>query len=161
MKKILIVGSKGMLGQELVEVFKKDKRYEVIAWNRKELDITKEKEVASRISKLKPSIIINSAAYNAVDKCEADKKEFESAKKINGRAPGYLAKAAKKIGALLVHYSSDYVFDGHPEIQKQASRAYRRSRIGFNEKIKPNPINNYGKSKLMGEREVAKNTKKY
>lgn len=147
MQKILIIGAKGMLGQELVNVFGKDKNLEVFAWDKEDLDITDEKKVNLKISKLKPNVIINSAAYNAVDKCEDDEKEFELAKKINGEAPGYLAKATKKIDAILVHYSTDHVFDGKQN--------------GFDENAAPNPINNYGKSKLLGEKEVAKNSQKY
>lgn len=146
--KILIIGSNGMLGQELVRVFKRDNKYEVFAWDQTEIDITKEKEANSKISKLKPAIIINAAAYNAVDKAEESKKEFVSAKILNGKAPGYLAKTAKKIGATLIHYSTDYVFDG-------------MTTIGFNENAKPHPISNYGISKFLGEKEIKKNTKKY
>lgn len=184
MKKVLIIGAKGMLGQELVKVFKKDKDYEVTAWDREDIDITSEKEVAAKISKLRPEIIINAAAYNAVDKCEdpvksglpsdhgAWQKEFKMAKKLNGKAPGYLAKAAKKAGAVLVHYSSDYVFGKEmPEIPEPKGctgscgscglHAGFVPEIGFDEDAKPNPISNYGKSKLMGEKEVAKNAKDY
>ena len=160
-----------MLGQELVRFFKKDKELEVTAWDQEELDITKEKDVLKKISVLHPDVIINSAAYNAVDKCEEDKKEFELAKKINGIAPGYLAKAAKKNKAILVHYSSDYVFDGQPRIPEPAGCTHSCStcalhdgfvpEVGFSEDDKPAPINNYGKSKLLGEKEVAKNTKEF
>ncbi len=169
-KRILVIGANGMLGQELVKTFKKDKENEVIAWDIKDIDITDEKDVMAKISKLKPGIIINSAAYNAVDKAE-EKEGFAMAKKINGRGPGYLAKAAKKIGAVLVHYSSDYVFNGEPEIPEPTGCTHSCStcglhenfvpEIGFNEDATPDPISNYGKSKLMGEQEVAKNTKKY
>ena len=99
MQKVLIIGSKGMLGQELVKIFKKDKSFKVVAWDKDDIDITKEKEVVKKIGFTKPNIIINAAAYNAVDKCE-EKKEFELAKKINGLAPGYLAASAKKVKAL-------------------------------------------------------------
>jgi dTDP-4-dehydrorhamnose reductase len=113
-KKILIIGAKGMLGQELAKVFKKDKGFEVSAWDKEEIDITKTAEMTKKILALKPKIIINAAAYNAVDKCEKA-IEFKLAKKINGIAPGNLAKIAQKIGAILVHYSTDYVFDGQHE----------------------------------------------
>ena len=169
-----------MLGQELVKTFKKDNDYEVFGWDREEIDITKEKEATAKIKKLKPKIIINAAAYNAVDKAE-EKKEFEIAKKINGKAPGYLAKIAKNIKATFVHYSSDYVFNGEPQIELEPARLastkrLRESRragctgscagcglhqgfapqIGFNEDAKPKPISNYGKSKLLGEKEIQK-----
>ncbi len=169
-KKILIIGAKGMLGQELVKVFQKDRDFEVFAWDKDEIDITKEKDLKLKIEKLKPKIIINSAAYNAVDKCE-EKKEYEIAKKINGLAPGNLAKIAKKINAILVHYSTDYVFDGFPEIPEPDGCTHScmscglhagfKPQIGFKENDKPNPINKYGKSKLLGEVNVKKNTKKY
>lgn len=169
-KKILIIGAKGMLGQELVKVFQKDRDFEVFAWDKDEIDIAKEKDLKLKIEKLKPKIIINSAAYNAVDKCE-EKKEYEIAKKINGLAPGNLAKIAKKINAILVHYSTDYVFDGFPEIPEPDGCTHScmlcglhagfKPQIGFKENDKPNPINKYGKSKLLGEVNVKKNTKKY
>ena len=171
MQKILIIGNKGMLGQELVNVFKKDKDYKVIAWDREDIDIAKEKEVSKKIGFTKPNIIINAAAYNAVDKCEESKKEHEIALEINGKAPGYLAKSAKKNKAVLVHYSTDYVFDGEPEIPEPAGCSHScascslhqgfQPEVGFDEMAKPSPISNYGKSKLMGEKEVAKNTKSY
>ncbi|MFA4817314.1 MAG: NAD(P)-dependent oxidoreductase [Parcubacteria group bacterium] len=166
-KNILIIGAKGMLGQELVRVFGRDKDYAVIAWDKEEIDIINQKQAAKLISVLKPKIIINSAAYNAVDKCEQDKKEFALAKKINGLAPGYLAKIAKKIGATFVHYSSDYVFNGEPMINFEPEGCTHSCsscnlhqnfipQIGFDENAKPKPISNYGKSKLLGEKEVQK-----
>jgi dTDP-4-dehydrorhamnose reductase len=172
-KKILILGSNGMLGQELINTFEKDKDYKVLAWDRGDLDIMDEKQVNKKISKLKPDFIINAAAYNAVDKCETDKKEFELAKIINGKAPGYLAKVAKKVGAVFVHYSTDYVFGGeNPEILLEpsgcthacSSCALHKSfkpPIGYGENAEPTPISNYGKSKLMGEKEVQKVKGKY
>ena len=193
--KILIIGAKGMLGQELVKVFSGDNNNEVIAWDKEEIDITDEKKVENKISELKPEIIINAAAYNAVDKAE-NKDEYEIAKNINGQAPGYLAKIAKKLDATLVHYSTDYVFDGLPALATpkalQAGEPARNAshsdaggpempepggcthncgtcglhegftpQIGFDECAKPNPINNYGESKLMGEEAVQKNCKNY
>lgn len=146
--KVLIIGSDGMLGQELVKTFKHENKYRVFAWDKIDIDITQEKEVISKINKLKPAIIINAAAYNAVDRAEESKKEFLLAKKLNGKAPGYLAKIAKKIGAILIHYSTDYVFDGI-------------TKTGFNENAEPSPISNYGISKLLGEKNIKKNTKKY
>lgn len=169
-KKILVLGAQGMLGQELVKIFKKDKNFKVLAWDKKDLDITKESAVYKKIKTVNPDVIINAAAYNRVDKCE-DPTEYFLAKKINGEAPGFLAKAAKKIGAVLVHYSTDYVFDGQPEIEEPVGCSGTCAHchlhenfvpeIGFKEEAKTKPINNYGKSKLLGEVQVAKNTKKY
>jgi len=82
-KKILILGAKGMLGQELVRIFKKDSGYKVLAWDQADLDITSEVAVYRKIKVVAPAIIINAAAYNAVDKCEESKKEFTLAKKIS------------------------------------------------------------------------------
>jgi len=169
--KVLIIGSNGMLGQELSNVFSTDKDYEVISWDKEDIDITDPKKINSKISKLKPEVIINSAAYNDVDEAEKSQTGFEFAKKLNGKAPGYLAKVAKKIGATLVHYSTDYIFDGQPEIPEPTGCSGScgncmlhegfEPQIGFDEESEPNPISNYGKSKLMGEKEVQKNTKKY
>jgi dTDP-4-dehydrorhamnose reductase len=171
MRKILIIGSKGMLGQELVKAFKRDSDYKVIAWDREDIDITREIEVSKKIGVIKPAVIINAAAYNAVDKCE-DAKEYELAKKINGLAPGYLAKVAKKIKATFVHYSTQFVFDG--DLNKllfsepsgcthvcTTCSLHENREIGYGEEHEPNPINNYGKTKFMGEKEVEKNIKSY
>ena len=164
-KKVLIIGAKGMLGQELVKIFKSDKDYKLTAWDKEDIDVTKEKELTKKISELKPEIIINSTAYTAVDKCE-EPKFYKIAEKVNGLALGHLAKIAKKIGATLIHYSTDYVFDGkEPEIEEpkgplRLDEAHHR-RIGYFENSKPKSINKYGKTKLLGEKEIKKNSKKY
>lgn len=169
--KVLIIGAKGMLGQELVSVFKKNNDYTVTAWDQEEIDITKEKELKNKIGKLQPDIILNAAAYNNVDACEKDKKEFAKAKDLNGKAPGYLAEIAKKIGARLVHYSTDYVFNGLPEIEEPKGCTHFCGtcglhqgfvpQIGFSEEAAPEPIQKYGQTKLMGEQAVQKNGSKY
>lgn len=139
--KVLILGAQGNLGKQLVKVF--ENNYEVFAWDRKDLDITDKELVLGKVKSVKPDIIINSAAYNAVDKCETDAREFNLAKKINGVAVGYLARAALENDAVLVHYSSDYVFGGE-------------NKNGYKEDDEPNPISKYGETKLMGESEVLK-----
>lgn len=171
MKKVLIIGSKGMLGQELARVFGGDEEYAVTAWDREDIDITLEKEMIAKITALRPEIIINATGYNAVDKCEEDENEFEMANKLNGKAPGYLAKLSKEIGAVFVNYSSDYVFDGNPEIPEPSGCTHSCSscslhqgfqpQIGFDEYSETNPISNYGKSKELGEKEVAEHGDKY
>lgn len=146
MKKIVIFGAKGNLGQQLVKVFKSG--FEVFSYDSKGLDITDKELVIKKIGELKPNIIINAAAYNAVDKCEIS-DGYEIAKKLNGLAPGYLAEAAAKIDAILIHYSSDYVFGGE-------------KKDGYAEGDEPEPISKYGETKLMGERAITKyNNSKY
>lgn len=142
MKKILIIGAKGMLGQYLAEAFKEE---ELILWDKENLDITDQEDVSEKIIKLKPDVIVNSAAFNDVDGAE---KWEETAKKVNGYAVGFLAKAAKEIDAILIHYSSDYVFDGEKE-------------EGYNETDQPNPVSAYGRSKFLGEEELQENCEKY
>jgi len=142
--KILILGVKGNLGGQLKKIFSNNKENEVIGFDKEEIDITDQKLLSEKIIKLKPEIIINAVAYNAVDKCEADPLEFELAKKINAEAVGYLAKIAQKINAILIHYSTDYVFNGE-------------NPAGYDEEATPNPINNYGLSKYLGEQEMLKN----
>ncbi len=135
---ILILGAQGNLGAQLVSVFGS----EAIAWDREDLDITDRDKVLEKISGLKPEVIINATAYNAVDKCESDPAELDLAKKLNGAAVGYLAEAALVTGAILIHYSTDYVFNGEAD--------------GYREEAIPNPINNYGRTKLLGEQELSK-----
>ncbi|MFA6533756.1 MAG: dTDP-4-dehydrorhamnose reductase [Patescibacteria group bacterium] len=142
MKKILIVGAKGMLGQYLAKVFRGEDLY---LWDRAELDITNQAEVEKKIEELKPEIIINAAAYNDVDRAETDS---ETANLVNGYAVGYLAKAAKAAGAIMVHYSTGYVFDGE-KVE------------GYTEGDQPNPISKYGQSKFLGEQELQENCERY
>lgn len=130
------------MGGQLIKVFEKEN--EVIAWDREEIDITDKELVMKKISDVKPGIIINAVAYNAVDKCEQDEAEFNLAKKLNCDAVGYLAEAAISVNAVLAHYSSDYVFGLNANSH----------RIGFKEYDQPCPINKYGETKLMGEREL-------
>lgn len=141
--KILILGKKGNLGSQLAKTFRQEKN-KIIGLDKEDIDITDKKLILDKISQIKPELIINAAAYNAVDKAE-EKEEFEKAKKINGLAPGYLAEISAETGTILVHYSSDYVFLGNDP-------------NGYREEDLPNPINNYGKTKLIGEEEIKKAT---
>ncbi|MEK7203450.1 MAG: dTDP-4-dehydrorhamnose reductase [Patescibacteria group bacterium] len=139
MAKILILGAQGSLGQQLIKVFSADNQ--VVAWDRMEVDITDKELVFKKINDLKPEVIINAAAYNAVDKCEKNDEEYELAKKINIDGPKFLAEATLNVKAVLIHYSTDYVFDG------------KRKR-GYKETDEPKPINRYGKTKFHGEKRI-------
>jgi dTDP-4-dehydrorhamnose reductase len=145
--KIIIIGANGMLGQALFTNFKKSNKYEILAWDKDELDIGDEKSVNKKILAESPFLIINSAAHNAVDQIEADKKIYALAKKINSDGPKYLAIVAKKSGAILVHYVSDYIFDGEKAFYLETDA--------------PQPISRYGETKLAGEKNVKKNLQKY
>lgn len=134
--KVLITGSQGMLGQDLVKVFG-NAGHEVLATTRKDLDITDEGVVDEYIKKHNPEVVINSAAYNLVDKVE-EPEVFELAMKINAYGPGNLAKASKSVGAKFIHFSTDYVFDG-------TKGDY------YLEDDATNPISKYGHTKLQGE----------
>jgi dTDP-4-dehydrorhamnose reductase len=147
MQKMLIIGAKGMLGQELTKQFSIDQNYEVIGWDIENINITREYEVKEKILPLAPQIIINAAAFNDVDKCE-EPAGFDAAREINGMAPGYLAIVAKELGAVFVHFSSDYVFAG------ENIKGYREDAV-------PSPLSNYGWSKFLGEKQVQKNGQKF
>jgi dTDP-4-dehydrorhamnose reductase len=141
MPKVVVLGAQGNLGNQIAKEFKKEEEYKVIGWDREDVDITDKELVMDKLQEIKPDIIINTAAYNDVDKCEDDEQEFEKAKMINGRAVGFLSEAALKTGAIIIHFSTDYVFAG----DKQE---------GYKETEEPAPINKYGRSKRMGEEEL-------
>ncbi len=142
-QKILIIGAKGMLGRELVEEFRLGNQ--VIGWDRGEIDITRIADRRSQIADLKPDLVINAAAYNNVDKAES---EPDLANAVNGYAVGYLASICQELDIPLVHYSTDYVFDG-------------TNKEGYIEEDRPNPMSAYGASKYLGERELQKNSDKF
>ncbi|MCK5211213.1 dTDP-4-dehydrorhamnose reductase [Candidatus Parcubacteria bacterium] len=139
MFKVLILGARGNLGSQLIPVFKRD--YEVIAWDRDEIDITDFKQLEKSVRAVEPDIIINAVAYNAVDKCEESETEQEKARQVNGEAVRKLAHIALELEALLVHYVSDYIFDGD-------------NKEGYKEDAIPMPICKYGITKLLGEQAV-------
>ncbi len=134
--KILILGAKGMLAQDIAKVFQKENLF---LWDREELDITNQSLVREKILELKPDIIINTAAFTDVDAAETNK---ELAFKINAEAVGYLAEVAKNIGSILVHFSTDYVFG------QEKKKGYKE------DDIPKNPQSVYGESKLEGEKKV-------
>ena len=137
MKTILVTGKTGQVGRELVRCLEPLGR--VIAPGRQELDLASPDSIRSGVRRHAPDIIVNAAAYTAVDKAES---EPDLAMQINAVAPGLLAEEAKRANALLVHYSTDYIFDGllgRPYVEEDA----------------PNPLNVYGETKLEGERAIA------
>lgn len=150
--KILILGAQGNLGGQLTKTFQNN--YDIIAWDKSEIDVTDQDLIIKKISDIKPNIIINAAAYNAVDKCE-ENEEYNLAKRINSLTPGYLAQAAMNVNAVLIHYSTDYVFGGHTPHHAKTLKEIK-AQGGFMEDDAPRPINKYGQTKLTGEEEIKK-----
>jgi dTDP-4-dehydrorhamnose reductase len=134
--KILLLGSKGQVGRELARSLAP--LGHVTALDRTQLDITDGDKIAAAVRAASPNVIVNAAAYTAVDRAESER---DLAFSVNAAAPGVLAAQAAKLGALLVHYSTDYVFDG--------------TKAGpYREDDPPHPLNIYGASKLAGERAI-------
>lgn len=192
MKSILIIGAKGMLGQELVKAFsdtnnanvhanetnsdtngeRVQEEYSVTAWDRGDIDVTNEKETREKIMNLWPDIIINATAYNAVDLCETDPMEQKKAEILNAEVPGRLAEIANDLQSTIVHYSTDYVFDGgQPKYREAGHRApgccgagcgscsylNREKKFdGYREYDLPHPLSVYGRTKYEGELAVEK-----
>jgi len=138
MKKILILGAKGTLGQALVEIFGAH-GCDIVAWDKEQCDVSEMRNKKSEIRSLNVDVIANAVALNAVDHIEIDDEMFEIARVVNGTAVGELAEIAKDLGVAFVHYSTDYVFDG------KTTEPYTEDAI-------PNPISRYGETKLLGER---------
>lgn len=136
---ILILGARGNLGTQLTKAFAPD--FTTVSWDREDLDVLDFNLLAEKVRELNPGLIINTVAYNAVDKCE-DKEEYKMAYRLNADLPAFLAELALDLGATLIHYSTDYVFNG---------TEHKRE---FTENETPNPINKYGESKFAGEREL-------
>jgi dTDP-4-dehydrorhamnose reductase len=137
-KHILVVGSGGQLGHALKLSAATFSDFRFTFWERADLDITVESWVQQRIQELQPDIVINAGAYTNVERAEDDN---EGALAGNAHAPGYLARACKTTEALLVHISTDYVFDG------ELKRPYTEEDL-------PSPLNQYGYTKLEGERAI-------
>ena len=133
MKRILIIGKTGQVGWELQRTLAP--LGQIIALGRKQLDMTQGTELKKILRECRPDVIVNAAAYTAVDRAQS---ESQLAMAINGEAPGIIAEEAKLLNALLIHYSTDYVFDG----SKSAP---------YTENDSPNPLNVYGNTKLAGE----------
>jgi len=132
--KILITGANGQLAKEFQQSLK-EYEYQVTALDKEKLDISDPDSIKTAFSQYTPDIVLNCAAYNFVDKAEED---FDTAYKVNALGVKNLASMCKKNNTLLIHYSSDYVFDGE-------------KKDFYSEEDAPNPINSYGKTKLLGE----------
>jgi dTDP-4-dehydrorhamnose reductase len=136
MLRILVPGKTGQVGWELQGALAP--LGTVIALDRSGMDLANPGSIRRAIRDAKPQVIVNAAAYNNVDKAES---EPELAMQVNGVAPGIMAEEAKRLGAVLVHYSTDYVFDGTKEGM-------------YREDDPPNPLSAYGRSKFAGERAI-------
>ena len=130
---VFVCGSTGRLGRSVVKVFEQEAK--VVAPTRQELDLRSKDDIQEAIEANQPSILINCAAWTDVDGCE---KNPELAKDLNSTLPQQLSELSKRVGAHLVHISTDFVFDGKTDIP-------------YNEKQTPNPLSVYGQTKLDGE----------
>lgn len=135
-QKILVTGVNGQVGHELVRSLQG--LGEVVGFDRATLDLSNPDQIRQVVRDFAPTLIVNPAAYTAVDKAET---ELELSRQINGIAPGILAEEAKRLGAPLIHYSTDYVYDG--------------DKTGIYVETDPtNPQNAYGRTKLAGEEAI-------
>jgi dTDP-4-dehydrorhamnose reductase len=135
--RVLVTGAAGQVGTEVIRELQGVAT--VIAHDRRTLDLAHPEGIAPRVREARPDVIVNCAAYTAVDRAES---EVEAAHQVNGVAPAVLAQEAARAGAVLIHFSTDYVFDGtkaSPYVESDA----------------PNPVNAYGATKLEGERAIA------
>lgn len=143
MIRVLLFGAGGMLGRDLAA--EAPKHIELLPRLRQDVDIADRASVEQGVALARPSVVINAAAYTNVDAAET---EPEKARQVNGVAPGIVGKAAASVGALVLDYSTDYVFTGTP------GRALR-------EDDAPQPLNQYGATKLEGERALAASGARY
>ncbi|MGB6192562.1 MAG: dTDP-4-dehydrorhamnose reductase [Terracidiphilus sp.] len=141
--RILIVGSTGQVGVELKRSFAG--AGEIFERDRSQVDVTKPDEIRAMVRSVAPDIVLNAAAYTAVDRAETER---ETANAVNAVAPGVLAEEALRHDALLVHFSTDYVFDGS-------------KRTAWIETDSPKPLSIYGASKLAGDRAIEQVGGKY
>lgn len=137
MRRVLVLGRGGQVGRELAACL--PQVADVTAHGRDTVDLRDRDQIRSAVNRARPEVVINAAAYTAVDNAETDR---DAATAINATAPGIIAEAAAAVGAALIHYSTDYVFDGEKTEP-------------YTEEDAPNPLGFYGVSKLAGERAVA------
>jgi len=136
MQRILVTGGDGLLAQQLKIIAPRD--FEFSFLGHAEFDLTKKDMLAQRLAELRPQVVINTAAYNLVDRCEIER---ELSWAVNATGPGQLAELCANAGIRLVHYGTDYVFDG-------------RKKSPYVESDTPNPLNHYAAGKLAGEQAV-------
>ena len=136
---ILITGGNGQLGTELRHLLD-EQGIEYVSTDSTELDITDADSTLAKVKEIQPSVIYHCAAYTAVDKAEDEGKELDE--KVNVDGTRHVAEAAKAVGATLVYVSTDYIFDG---TKKEGVYAIDDQ---------PNPLNEYGRTKLLGEQAV-------
>jgi dTDP-4-dehydrorhamnose reductase len=141
--RLLVTGANGQIGWELRRTL--TRLGDVLALDRTTCDLSRPYDLPGIIREAKPDIIVNAAAYTGVDKAEKDE---ELATVVNGTAVGIMAAEARQLRALLIHYSTDYVFDGTKDSP-------------YTEDDPPNPINAYGRSKLAGDRAIAQSAADY
>lgn len=130
-----------MLGTDIYKIFP-----DAVALTHTDIDITDKEQVIKTIKHIAPDVVINAAAYTDVDGCENEDNR-ELAFDVNGRAPGYIAEGCSLAGAKFIHFSTDYVFDG--------------SKKEYVESDHTSPINMYGESKLLGEKNIIENMNDY
>ncbi len=142
--KILLVGSKGQLGSDLFRTFSGE-RHEVVPVDHASVDVCDPKLTEELVGTVRPELVLNTAAFHKVEECERQPlRAFD----VNGIGALNLARACARSRAVLVHFSTDYVFDG-------------QSRIPYTESDFPSPLNVYGASKVAGERLIASNAERY
>jgi dTDP-4-dehydrorhamnose reductase len=142
--KLLITGSKGQLGQDLQKACR-TRRIDFCAGDVEEFDITDLEAMREVVRAERPTAVVNCAAYNQVDRAETD---FEAACRVNAEGPRNLAVAAEEAGVPIMHFSTDFVFDG------EKGTAYLVD-------DRPNPVSRYGESKLMGEQAVSSHASRF
>lgn len=138
--KVLLLGHKGMLGNDLMAQFRH--RHDVTGMDREEIDITRASECRRAVAEIQPQLVINAAGYTNVDACETAKEECFA---VNAEAVKNIAQACRDKNITIVHYSTDYVFDGN-------------AHQPYTEEDPCNPINTYGASKLAGEHHLKRLT---
>ena len=145
MRRVLVIGAKGMLGRDLMGVLRSSLPHgEVVGWDIEEIDIQQEEDTLLKIGELQPNIVIHIAAYTDVDGCESNK---ERAFAVNAEGTKHVALATLRCQAKMVYLSTDYIFDGN-------------KKEPYLEGDSPHPLNVYGHSKLQGERYVQALVKK-